>query len=350
MDNIVDKNMEVPAKIERTDIVWYNASQEPIKIYGAAEKYQRLPADFPILEGFKRHSTGVRARFVTDSPFVAIHTRFSGTYCPTIMAPSAIYGFDLYKRNKSASESFVNSFKPPEEAKNTGYESLIETGEEKNCYTVNMPLLSSVTELYIGIKKGSCLESAPDYNRLNKPVVFYGSSITNGASASRPGNTYCAMISQKLGLNHINLGFSGNAKVEKEIAEYIAGLKMCALVLEYHHNAYDLKLLRDTHYNFYKTVRLKNPFIPIIFVTAPSVKIDDPWILGGLRIIQDTYRRAKEDGDRYVYFVDGCRIYNGEYSESCTVDGTHPNDLGFSRMANVIGNTLAAALENEVKL
>lgn len=341
--------MEVPGKIERDDIVWYNAAAQPVRIYGAAEGFQRLPEDFPILQGFKRHSTGVRARFVTDSPFVAIRTKLDCTYFPTIMAPSAIYGFDLYKRNSDGSESFVNAFRPPQGAADKGYEGLVETQGE-NCYTVNFPIFSSVTELYIGIQRGCELKKAPDYKHLGKPIVFYGSSITHGAAASRPGNTYCAMIAQKLGVDHINLGFSGNAKGDRQIAEYISRLKMSAFVLDYHHNAYDLKQLYDTHYNFYKTVRLKNPFIPIVMVTAPSVESDDPWITGGVKIIQETYRRAKEEGDRYVYFVDGSRLFDGEMRESCTVDGCHPNDLGFSRIAKGVGRTLAAALENEFKL
>lgn len=349
METFTDKNMEVPGKIERDDIVWYNAAEEPIRVCGAAEDFHRLPSDFPILAGFKWHSTGVRVRFVTDSPFVAIRTRFNGTYYPTIMAPSAIYGFDLYKRNENGSETFAGAFRPPEGAGNFGYEGLINT-EGENCYTVNLPLFSCVTELYIGIKEGCTIKAAPDYKYLNKPIVFYGSSITHGASASRPGNAYPAMIAQKLGANHINLGFSGNAKGEKEIAEYISRLKMSAFVLDYHHNAYDLKQLYDTHYNFYKTVRLKNPFIPIVMVTAPTVNPHDPWISGGVKIIQETYRRAKEEGDKYVYFVDGCHLYDGEMRESCTVDGCHPNDLGFMRMAKGIGRTLAAALENEIKL
>ncbi len=349
METFVDKNMQVPGKIERDDVVWYNGAEEPIRIYGAAQEFCRLPENFPILQGFKRQSTGVRVRFVTDSPFVAIRAKLNCTYFPTIMAPSAIYGFDLYRRNGDGSEVFVDAFRPPEGEADKGYESLVDT-EGENCYTVNLPVFSAVTELFIGIKRGSSIKRAPDYKYLGKPIVFYGSSITHGASASRPGNTYPAMIAQKLGADHINLGFSGNAKGEKEIAEYIARLKMSAFVLDYHHNAYDLKQLYDTHYNFYKTVRLKNPFIPIVMVTAPSLKPDDEWIAGGVKIIQETYRRAKEEGDKYVYFVDGCHLFDGELKESCTVDGCHPNDLGFSRMAKGIGRTLAAALENEIKL
>ena len=344
-----DKNMEAPGKIEREDIVWYNAEDEPITIHGAAQGFCRLPHEFPILKELGRQSTGVRVRFVTDSPFVAIRTKLECIYSPTIIPPSAIYGFDLYKRNSDGSEVFVNAFCLPEDGADKGYEGLVQTQGE-NCYTINLPVLSCVNELFIGIKNGSSIKKAPDYKYLGKPIVFYGSSITQGVAASRPGNTYCAMISQTLGADYINLGFSGNAKGEKEIAEYISRKKMSAFVLDYHHNAYDLKQLYDTHYNFYKTVRLKNPFIPIVMVTAPSLSPEDPWVAGGVKIIQETYRRAKEEGDRYIYFVDGCRLFEGEFKENCTVDGCHPNDLGFSRMAKGIGRTLTAALENEFKL
>ena len=348
MAEIRDKNMEVPGKIERDDVVWYNALEEPVTICGAAEDFHRLPSDFPILDGFKWQSTGVRARFVTDSPFVAIRAFFEGEFIPSIMAPSALWGFDLYKRESDGSEQFVGCYRPPANSE-YGYEGLLNTSGE-NSYTINFPLIKAVTELYIGVKSGSSFKTAPEYNYMGKPVVFYGSSITQGAAASRPGNTYCAMIAQKLGVDHVNLGFSGNAKGEREIAEYISRLKMSAFVLDYHHNAYDLDMLKATHYNFYKTVRIRNPFIPIVMVTAPTINPGEPWIAGGVRIIEETYRRAKEEGDKYVYFVDGCHLFDGELKESCTVDGCHPNDLGFFRMANVIGKTLAAALETGFKL
>ena len=348
MAEIIDKNMEVPGKIDRDDIVWHSAAESPVSIHGAAEKFQRLPSNFPILDGFKYQSTGVRARFTTDSPFVAIRACFEGEYTPTIMAPSSIHGFDLYKRQNDGSEVFVGAFRPPVNVVNE-YEGLLNTSGE-NCYTINFPIFRAVTKLYIGVKKGSSFKEAPQYNHMGKPVVFYGSSITHGAAASRPGNAYPSMIAQKLGVDHINLGFSGSAKGESEIAEYISKLNMSAFVLDYHHNAYDLDMLKATHYNFYKTVRIRNPFIPIVMVTAPSTKPEDPWIAGGVKIIAETYRRAKEEGDKYVYFIDGCHLYDGEYSESCTVDGCHPNDLGFFRMAKVIGKTLTAALETGFKL
>ena len=348
MKTFIDENMIVPGKIERDDVVWYDASEKPFVIYGADNKYNRLPLDFPILSAFRDQATGVRVRFTTDSPFVAIRCILSSRGFPLTMSATAVGGFDLYKRKEDSGEVYVNTFRMPQDCTDTGYESLVTTSGE-NTYTINAPVFSHIEALFIGVKEGSKVSEPKKYNYLEKPIVFYGSSITNGASASRPGNSYCAMISQMLGANYLNMGFSGNARGEQVIADYIAKKDMCAFVLDYHHNAYDLEILRATHYNFYKTVRLKNPFIPIVMVTAPTVTPDDSWIAEGVKIIQQTYQRAKEEGDKYVYFVDGCHLYDGEFQDSCTVDGCHPNDLGFFRMAKGIGRTLAAALETGFK-
>ncbi len=343
MSKIVDKNMEVPGKLNRQDIVWYNPLEKPFSVHGAHHNFDRLPEDFPILTSFRDNSTGVRVRFVTDSPIVAIRCTLSNRGTPTVMAPSAIGGFDLYKRNEDGSEVFAGAFRPPENCLDIGYESLLVVSSGKNCYTINLPLWSHTESLYIGIKEGSVVEEAPAYKYGGKPVVFYGSSITHGAAASRPGNTYCAMIAQKLGVDHINLGFSGNAKGEQVIADYIKDLDMSAFVLDYHHNAYDLELLKKTHYNFYKTVREKNPHLPIIMVSAPTLQRSD-WVLGGVKIIKDTLRRAKKEGDQNVYFVNGCNLFKGEFKESCTSDGCHPNDLGFYKMALGIGKIVKKVL------
>ncbi|MEE0945773.1 MAG: SGNH/GDSL hydrolase family protein [Acutalibacteraceae bacterium] len=342
MAKIVDKNLEVPGKIDRQDIIWYNALEKPFSVHGAHHNFDRLPENFPILRGFRDNSTGVRVRFVTDSPVVAIRCTLQNRGKPTVLSPSAIGGFDLYKRKDDGSEVFAGAFRPPENSLDIGYEGLIEVSG-KNCYTVNLPLWSHTHSLYIGLKVGSVIEEAPSYNYGGKPVVFYGSSITHGASASRPGNTYCAMIAQKLGVDHINLGFSGNAKGEQAIADYIANLDMSVFVLDYHHNAYDLELLKNTHYNFYKTVRDKNPQLPIILVSAPTTQ-KSQWVTGGVKIIKDTLKRAKKEGDQNVYFVNGSNLFTGEYKESCTSDGCHPNDLGFYKMALGIGKVVKKVL------
>ena len=114
-------------------------------------------------------------------------------------------------------------------------------------YTLNLPLFNEIYELYIGVEKGSSLVSHNDY-RIEKPVVFYGSSITQGVEASRPGTSYESVISRNIDCDYINLGFAGCAKGEEEIAEYISEIDMSAFIMDYDHNAPDSEHLKKTHY------------------------------------------------------------------------------------------------------
>ena len=121
---------------------------------------------------------------------------------------------------------------------------------------------------------------------------------------------------------------------------------MSVFVYDYDHNAPDASHLAATHYKGYKKIREKNPDIPVIMVTAP---IDDTALLCGRysdyrAIIMKSYLDARNSGDENVYFVDGASFYNGEFPNSCSVDGCHPTDLGFLRMASGIGRIVELVL------
>ena len=123
--------------------------------------------------------------------------------------------------------------------------------------TVNMPLYNGVQKLYIGVEKGASLQAAAPYTA--PPVVYYGSSITQGGCASRPGSCYENIIHTKWDVDHINLGFSGNARAEDTMMEYIASLSMSVFVYDYDYNAFDSEYYAKTHYKGYLTVREKHP-------------------------------------------------------------------------------------------
>ena len=217
---------------------------------------------------------------------------------------------------------------------------------EMGFYTVNFPHFAEVKKMYIGLKKGYKLGKGKKY-RNEKPVIFYGSSITHGAAAGRPGNTYENFISQKYNLDYINLGFAGHAKGEQVFAEYIACLPMSVFVCDYDHNAPNLEHLENTHYPFYETIRKKYPDIPYIMISRPDANInsitrDKPDERRD--IIRRSYEKARSMGDHNVYFIDGHTLFEGEFYESCTSDGCHPNDIGFMRMADKIGAVIAKAM------
>ena len=189
----------------------------------------------------------------------------------------------------------------------------------------------------------------PLAHKVEAPILFYGSSITQGGCASRPGNTYSSMLCRAVDAEQINLGFSGSGRGEEAIAEAIAGLELSAFIMDYDHNALSAEHLRATHGPFFHIIRAAQPELPVIMMSAcdirPSVARDPESELPLRRdIIRRTFLRAVGGGDRNVYFIDGESLFGREMHDACTVDGCHPNDLGFFRMYKRILPTLIKAL------
>ena len=124
----------------------------------------------------------------------------------------------------------------------------------------------------------------------------------------------------------------------------MAGLSMSVFVSDYDHNAPNSEYLRATHYKMYEKIRAANPDLPYVMISRPDFwQLDSKWLSSSEKrraIIKESYDRARENGDENVYFIDGETFFAGELMDCCTVDGIHPNDLGFSKMAKVIGDLL----------
>jgi hypothetical protein len=161
--------------------------------------------------------------------------------------------------------------------------------------------------------------------------VFYGSSTTQGACASRPGNTYENIISRALDCDYINLGFWGNAMGEDAMAEYIASLEMSAFVYDYDYNAPTPEHLDATHERMFKIIREKNPELPIVILSMPKYYLDEN-DRKRLEIIKRTYENALSEKDKHVAFISGKTMLEGVKDIALT-DNIHPGDVGFSEMA-----------------
>lgn len=210
--------------------------------------------------------------------------------------------------------------------------------------TVNLPLYSAVKSVEIGIDPDAYIDVPSPY-AYDKPVLFYGSSITQGGSASRPGNNYTTMLARKFGFEQLNLGFSGSAKGEQFMADLIAGVDMKVFVMDYDHNAKKIEDLEATHENFFKTVRKAQPELPIIIITMPNTDKYPETAKIRREIIRKTYENALAAGDKKVFFVDGFLLFGEKDRDCCTVDGNHPNDLGFYRMYEGIAPYMEKALK-----
>jgi len=338
----IDKNFAVKSNIDKADIRFYRIDEPPFAIYGVFKengKYRRMPEDAAkaVSEGVYRlhtNTAGGRVRFVTDSSYVAIVAKMSRIGKMPHFAFTGSAGFDLYAGNR-----YVKTFVPPVNI-SEGYESVIDIGQnELRDITVNFPLYSNVEELYIGIQDTAVLREAPAYKN-KKPVVYYGSSITQGGCASRPGMSYQSILSRRFDLDYVNLGFSGSARAEDTVTEYIKNLDMSLFVYDYDHNAPSSEHLANTHEKMFKAVRAEHPDIPVIIMSRPKHLLNAEE-QKRLKIIEATYNNAVSLGDKNVYFLNGeqlTRLCGGEG----TVDGCHPTDLGFASMAEA----LAKVMEN----
>jgi len=353
-NNIPDQNLQVPTSIENLDVVMYSVRKKPFSIYGLYRpleepEFKRLPDEVTksvsdSLFSLGRATAGGRVRFCTDSPYIAIRATYDKVGKMPHFALTGSAGFDLYIDDPAIGISrYCKSFVPPITIEDS-YESAITlTGKKLRYFTIHFPTYSNVRDLWVGVAPDATLGEGIPYRSMD-PIVYYGSSITQGGCSSRPGNCYQNVISLRTNIDHINLGFSGNGKAEEVMARYMATLPMSAFVCDYDHNAPTPEYLRDTHLRLYQIIREKHPDIPYIMISKPDFVSPNSYGVNINRrhVVIDTFHYAREHGDTNAYYIDGAGIFRGPYSEMATVDGCHPNDLGFALMAD--------AIENELKL
>jgi hypothetical protein len=338
--------------------VYIDVRKEPISLHGFCEPFRRVPKDVASaasegVASLSTVSTGGRIRFRTNSDYLVIHAVFREFSLTANSAPNACASFDLYLKENGKQE-FRGVYFPSQGEGKDYIEGRLKfyNGDMKDV-TLYCPLNASLKEVYVGLREGSELLPASPY-AYEKPIVFYGSSIVHGGGM-RPSSPYTSIVSRRLVSEYINLGFGGNAKAEKAIMEYMAGLDMSAFVYDYDHNAPTLEYLRDTHYAGYRTVRDRNPDVPIVMASRP-----DYWTRNYTleyytvednekrrRLIEENYLRALAEGDRNVYFVDGSKMYPKELRFECSADGCHPTDLGYHFMANAFEAVLRPILEKQ---
>ena len=235
----LDENFKTGDNHIKNGLIYYSINKLPLKLYGLIREngvYRRMPRAVAesVSEGvacLNDATAGGRVRFITDSPIVAISVIYSGIARNPHHSLIGSAGFDMYEETENDA-THVFSFIPPLDIGNELNTQKEFPDSRKRQLLINLPTYSGVREMYVGIKEGYSV-LPPDSYATEKPVVFYGSSITQGACASRPGNTYQAILSRQFGFDYINLGFSGNAKGELQMAEYISKIDMSAFVYDY---------------------------------------------------------------------------------------------------------------------
>ena len=302
------------------------------------DPYDRLPrqAEGKVSDAvwkLGQHSAGLSVRFITDSPRMSARwtLRNPGLALPHMPA-SGVSGLDLYAKINGRWR-WLGLGRPDKSPTNTQVlTSNLPPGERE--YMLYLPLYNGVQSVEIGVLEGTHLRRSRP--KTQKPVVFYGTSIVQGASASRPGMTYPSILGRKLDYPVVNLGFSGNGKMEIEMANLLATLDPAIYVIDCLPNLEAPDVLERTQ-RLVRILRAAHPRTPVILVE--NIIYQDGMLEqlkrkryteknAALRI---AFRQLLKGGVRDLYYLSAESLLGSD--GEATVDGTHPNDLGFSRMA-----------------
>lgn len=331
---------------------WHDVRELTIEGQGWKETrhpFDRLPAKAegvvrPPVWSLSQDSAGMSVRFITDAPWVRARWKVrKERLAMPHMPATGVSGLDLYVRDKRGWRWLANG--RPEESPANDRMLVRGITAERREYQLYFPLYNGIDALEIGLPPDAVFERAPVSPR--KPVVFYGTSILQGGCASRPGMAYPALISRRLEWPHINLGFSGNGRSEPEMAALLAELDPAAYVLDSLPNL-SAKEAAERVEPFIRTLRQAHPRTPIVLVEN-VVYTDSDFVETRRRrwseanaVLRGIYQKLRKAGDRNLHYVPAGELL-GDDAEG-TVDGTHPTDLGFLRMSQVIGKTLASVL------
>ena len=339
MEQIIQPTpVEVNHEFENKNLKFYDAAKPPFRLCGIYYEdglYRRLTysvaeATSPSVASLSTKTSGGRVRFtVKGSSHVAIHVEGPGQGIWDVSSITGYHAFDMYNGTRFVAVSRPGTAKTAHE-----YMFWADPSRE-NVMTLNFPLSGTVSALYIGVDEGGVITPAPDYG-LDTPILFYGSSVTQGMCASRPGMIYQNHLSRWLDFNYTNLGFSGSAKAEPAISAYVASLEPSIFVYDYDHNAKTPEYLEETHERMFLEFRAKHPDTPVLFMSRPNRSTEGSVLYRRMKIVEKTYKNALERGDENVWFIPGNDLLDPEIETNYNVDGSHPNDLGFFSMAKAI--------------
>jgi hypothetical protein len=311
--------------------------------------FDRLPAS---AEGkvttnvwnLSRHSAGMMVRFQTDAndiwaDYTLMNERLAGANMTAIGAS----GLDLYARDDSGKWRWVGVTRPAGKAVRQEIIKGLASGFRE--YALYLPLYNGVDKLSIGVSAGAKFE--PLAPRTTKPIVFYGTSITHGASASRPGMVHTAILGRRLDRPVINLGFSGNGRMDAAVGDYLGTIDAAVFVIDCLPNM-DPKQVREKCIPLVKQLRAARPHTPIVLVE--DRRHTNAWILPKLNqfhtdnhaALRECFDKLQQEGITQLYYIRGDDLL-GDDSEGAT-DGSHPSDLGFVRQADIFEPVIRTAL------
>ncbi len=303
-------------------------------------RYERLPATLqdvtrPPVWNLSKNCSGLAIRFRTNSTAIGAKWEVTGDVVMNHFTMTGIKGLDLYCL-ENGKWQFVNSARPTGKTSQVVIIQNMPEGEKE--YMLYLPLYDGLAQLEIGVLPSAEIK-APEVNspQTGKPVVFYGTSITQGGCASRAGMAYPNILSRMLDREIINLGFSGNGKLDYEVAEAMATIDASCFVIDCLPNV-TADLMKEKYDRFLEIIREKKPETPIIMVENilyPHMYFDQnvhQAVVDKNIALKQIFDAQEKKGDRNVYYVKADDLIG--HSQEATVDGVHLTDFGFVQMAD----------------
>lgn len=341
----IDPNFHVNTILPK-EYLFYDVRESPFQLYGLSINEERSYCRLPLsllpqcnenLQHLSFHTAGACVRFSTDSPQLCVLWELTEEGNMAHFTACGQSGLELFEETELGTEQIANIIPQL----NQGKGNLLQQKSVKSLrkgmrhYVLYLPLYNGIKQLLLGFAPNAKIAKGRT-PKIDKPLVFYGSSITQGGCASKAGSCYTTILSRRLDAAQVNLGFSGNARGEACMAKYIATLSMSAFIMDYDHNAPSAKYLMETHEPFYEIIRKTQPDLPILFVSKPDFDANIENNRERRNVILRTYARALAKGDKQIYFIDGEQFFGAKDRDLCTVDGCHPTDIGFLRMADTM--------------
>ncbi len=349
-----EEKTRVEPKVEDAT-AWYDVSAWGVegKAWSDTKRYfDRLPAKAEgVARGpvwsLSRHSAGMAVRFKTDAPRIsARYTLLLDSVAMPHMPATGVSGVDLYAENAEGQWRWLGITRPT--SKHVQADLANDIAPEMRQYMAYLPLYNGVESLEIGVPKEAAFEPLPP--RPEKPIVFYGTSILHGGCASRPGMAFPAILGRRLNRPTVNLGFSGNGKMDREVGEWISEIDASAYVIDCLPNM-NAEEVAERAEPLVRQLRAVRPEAPIVLVEdrtyanaefKPSSQQRHATSRAALKAAYDQLVAAGVGG---LSYVEG----EGLLGDDCeaTVDGSHPSDLGMVRMADALEPVLRRVLERK---
>ena len=298
------------------------------------------------------NSAGIAVRFATDSKAIGVRYMLTNNFHMNHMADTGTKGTDLYIRHEGDGTWHFVATSVPSGDSITNKKYVDNLDGKMHEYMIYLPLYDGIKKLEIGVDSTATI-TKPQVNspRAEKKIVFYGTSITQGGCASRTGMVSSSILSRWLDVECVNLGFSGQGRMDPFVAEAMASIPdVAAYVIDAVSNC-KLERIDTIAVEFINILRNARPDVPI-FIVEGQQYAQQPYdakqrasMEASNAMLFSKYEELKKQNPTNLYYIYDKNLI-GPDGEG-TVDGAHLTDYGFVLNAQKFYPFLKAAVNGE---